>query len=105
MRKMNSFKYKNVVNESIESSDKSKMIISVILFILVIVYMFLPLNVGRNILGRIEDFFFFMAAFSYMYATFINNKNIRAVVLLKLCALLFCMFGAMSLFVIVYFIK
>ena len=105
MRKLNSHKYKNVVNESIERSNKYNKIIAVVLFILVIVYMFLPLNIGSNIWGRIDDFFFFMSAFSYMYAIFINNKNIRAAILLKLCALLFCMFGAMALFAMAYLIK
>ena len=95
--------YKHIVDETFKKSNKLNQIISVILFVAVIVYMLLPINVGGGIFGRVEDFFFFMASFSNMYANFIGVEKIRASLLLKLVALVFCVLGAISLFLIVFF--
>ena len=50
--------YKNVINETDKNGNNLSKILSILLFVVVIIYMILPINVGEGVLGRVEDFFF-----------------------------------------------
>lgn len=94
--------YKNVINETDKNGNNLSKILSILLFVMVIIYMILPINVGEGVLGRVEDFFFFMASFVNMYACCMNKNQFKAIVLLKLISLILCVLGALALFVLIF---
>ena len=45
--------YKNVINEADKKGNNLSRILSILLFVLVIIYMILPINAGEGVLGSV----------------------------------------------------
>lgn len=69
-------------------------ILSVTLIVLSIVYIIMPLDYDGPVIGIIDDFMFFMAAFCFMYSQFLNRRKKASIGLLKLISLCFLVLGA-----------
>ncbi len=72
-------------------------IFSILILILSIVYIIVPIDYDGTIIGYIDDFMFFMSAFCFVYAHFVNNYSTSSGVLLKMFSVIFCFLGAVSL--------
>lgn len=98
----NRIKYpKSIIDESMNNKKENtvyKRVLSVLLFIISIIYVFIRIDFDDTIIGFIDDFFIFMSSFCYMYAQFLNEK-IRATILLKFVSLIFCFLGVITLIV------
>lgn len=78
-------------------SSRTMKCIGVIVLLVAIVYLILPFDYDETLKGRVDDFMFFMSAFCFMYAQFMNINNVRAIVLLKFISAVFCLLGAIWL--------
>ncbi len=91
--------YKKIVDEGASvSKKKTSKILSVFLFFIAIIYLILPYDFDVNIIGRIDDFFFFMSSFTYMYSCFVDENKLRVSLMLKMLSAAFCIIGALTLF-------
>ena len=93
---------KSVINDSINNKNDNiiyKKVLSIILFILSIIYVIIKVDFDTSLIGMLDDFFIFMSSFCYMYSQFLNMK-IRAAVLLKMVSLVLCFLGVATLLVL-----
>jgi hypothetical protein len=93
---------KSVINDSINNKNDNtiyKKVLSIILFILSIIYVIIKVDFDTTLIGMLDDFFIFMSSFCYMYSQFLNMK-IRAALLLKMVSLVFCFLGVATLLVL-----
>ncbi len=67
--------------------------IAVIAMILAIVYIIMPIDFDGSIIGIIDDFFMFMAAFCFCQSQFMNEAKISARRSLNFIALVFLSLG------------
>lgn len=81
-------------------SGKAMKCIGVFALLLSIGYLMAKFDFDDTLMGRVDDFLFFMSAFCFMYAQFMSIKNVRAIVLLKFLSLIFLFFGTVSLVVL-----
>lgn len=96
--------YRNIVDEDADGSKKkTSKLISIILFIISIIYLILPYDYDVNVIGRIDDFFFFMSSFTYMYSCFVDENRLRVSLMLKMLSAAFCIIGALTLFALSLF--
>ena len=100
----NRFKHIVADNRKTKNNNVSK-IVSVLLFVLAIVYLILPYDFDKGIVGKVDDFFFFMAAFCNMYANFLEENKLRIILLLKVISGAFCVVGALCLVLLAIFLK
>lgn len=80
-------------------------VFSLIFFVVSIIYVVMPIDFDTSIVGYIDDFMFFMSAFCLLYAGFVDKYRVRSVVLLKMLSALFCFVGALTLFLLILFLK
>lgn len=93
---------KSVINDSINNKNDNtiyKKVLSIILFILSIIYVIIKVDFDTSLIGMLDDFFIFMSSFCYMYSQFLKVK-IKATILLKLVSLVFCFLGVATLLVL-----
>ena len=93
---------KSVINDSINNKNDNtiyKKVLSIILFILAIIYVIIKVDFDTSLIGMLDDFFIFMSSFCYMYSQFLKVK-IKATILLKLVSLVFCFLGVATLLVL-----
>lgn len=83
-------------------SGKAMKCFGVFALFLSIGYLIAKFYFDETLLGRADDFLFFMSAFCFMYAQFMSIKNVRAIVLLKLLSLIFLFLGIVSLVVLFF---
>lgn len=76
-----------------------------IFFVISIIYIVVPNDYDTSVVGYIDDFMFFMSAFCLLYAGFVDKYKVRSVVLLKMLSALFCLMGALTLFLLILFLK
>ena len=102
----NKKRYEHIVtNNDAPKKNVAQKTISVLLFILSVGYIIIPYDFDKGVVGKIDDFFFFMAAFCNMYACFLEKHKLRVAMLLKVISGAFCVLGAMSLVLISLFLK
>lgn len=80
-------------------------ILSLLLFLMSIAYIIMPYDCDGTVIGYADDFMFFMSAFCFMYAQFMDRYKIKPIVLLKMLSVVFCFLGAVSLLLLVMFSK
>ena len=80
-------------------------VLSLILFVISVVYLAIPIDFDNGILGYVDDFMFFMSSFCFMYSQFVNTYYIQIKLLLKMLSVIFCFMGAVSLLLMVLFLK
>lgn len=93
---------KSVINDSINNKNDNtiyKKVLSIILFILSIIYVIIKVDFDTSLIGMLDDFFIFMSSFCYMYSQFLKVK-IKATILLKMVSLVFCFLGVATLLVL-----
>lgn len=86
-----------------EGGNKLPKILSVLFFILAVIYLVLPWDYDDAIVGMADDFLLFMAAFCYMYSQFIGKGKGRAVLLLRMLSFVFCLLAAIAFILLVFF--
>lgn len=92
---------KNALNKDTEGNIASKAF-AIFLLILSIVYVIVSFDKSDLIVGVIDDFFIFMSAFCYVYAQFVKRKS-SAYMLLKMCSVVFCFIGVISIILLMLF--
>ena len=90
--------YKYIVKES-EKPQKNTWdkVLAITMLVLAIAYLIMPIDYDRGVIGRLDDFFIFMTAFCYLYASFFSGSNLRVAMLLKVISCVFAMLGAFTL--------
>lgn len=78
-------------------SGKAMKCFGIFALLLSIGYLIAKCDFDDILIGRVDDFLFFMSAFCFMYAQFMSIKNVRAIVLLKFLSLIFLFLGTVSL--------
>ncbi len=92
------------INEMLNKKTKfkHKKTVSIILFILAIVYLIIPVDYDGSYLGLMDDFFFFMAAFSFLISSFLKSLNKKAQLKLEFIALTFLILGVAVLLTFIF---
>lgn len=75
---------------------------AVIAMILAIVYIIMPIDFDGPLIGIIDDFFIFMAAFCFCQSQFINPSKISAKRSLNIISLIFLILGVIWLNVLAF---
>lgn len=76
--------------------------LAVVSMILAVVYIIMPVDFDGPIIGILDDFLFFMAAFCFCQAQFISTAKASAKRMLNLLALVFLLLGALWVLVLAF---
>lgn len=77
-------------------------LLSLLSIVVAILYLIYPGDYDNGIIGRIDDFLFFMSAFCFAYSQFIDNMHARASIILAVVSILFCLLGAIWLLLLIF---
>lgn len=75
-------------------------LLSIVLLIAAIVYLICPYDYDIGVVGKVDDFFFFMSAFCFVYSQFI--KQARVALIMSMISVVCCFLGAVWLLLLVF---
>lgn len=90
------------IEEKAEPVQKSSKLVSVLLMVLALVYIILPIDYDGPVIGYIDDFFLFMAAFCYFICQFAESIRPDTRKLLNMLSIIFCVLGIIWLCVLAF---
>lgn len=97
---------KGIVNEITgEKKCKNKKMMrfaAICSMIFAVLYIVLPYDFDGTILGRLDDFMLFMAAFCFLYSQFLGEMKMRAVTLLNVVSLFFCILWVITYVILIF---
>lgn len=74
--------------------------LSLLLFLLSIVYIVMPIDYDGPIVGVVDDFLLFMSAFCFMYSQLLSPVKLVAKTMLKMISLIFLLLGVVWIMVL-----
>ena len=77
-------------------------LLSIILVLIAVAYLIMPYDYDHNLVGKIDDFMFFMSAFCFLYSQFMSKYKVKAALILKMLSVVFVFIGALSLLLLVF---
>lgn len=91
------------INEDKEPEGrKSSKLVSILLIVLALVYIVLPLDYDGPVIGYIDDFFLFMAAFCYFICQFTESISPDTKKLLNTLSIILCILGIVWLCILAF---
>ena len=88
--------------ETKESGSQSSKLVSILLILLALVYIVMPLDYDGPLIGYIDDFFLFMAAFCYFICQFTESVSQKTKAFLNMISIIFCILGIAWLFILAF---
>ena len=95
---------RTIIEQTEVKKHKNKWLslLSIILILIAVAYLIMPYDYDHNIVGKIDDFMFFMSAFCFLYSQFMSKYKVKAALILKMLSVVFVFIGALSLLLLVF---